>query len=341
MPGFWNRLCWGSLLLAGLTAPALLAQNPDYAQQQTGFLASKDYDKAIEAGESGLAKEPDNLGLAYNNLKASEGKKDAAGIAKWASESSRIARKIVQNAKADEDGKRQADYARQVDTYTEYSLSAAAMQSTAPADTITLFTTLQKQNPKSQYIEQSAGQYLNALQQSGHAAEAGPAAEQILEDHPDCADALLIAADYNFNHKQNAKAIDQSNKLVDVLKAAKKPDAVSDADWQKQTNAKLGLAYWYSGMAYSGENKFSDADKSLREAVPLLEGNQQVLGMALFNLGLADYRMAKSSGNKALLRDALKYSEQSAAIKSPLQAQAAANVKVIRAEAGTRPTRRR
>lgn len=331
--------CWESLLLFTLGSFALFAQAPDYTQLQTGYLSSKDYDKAIEAGEKGLAQDPDNLGFAYNNLKASEGKKDVEGIKKWAAESSRIARKAVQNAKDDEEGKHQKDYALQVDTYTEYSLSAAAMQSATPGDVIGLFTELEQQNPKSQYISQAAGIYLRALQQSGQNAQAGAAAERILENNPDCDDALLVASDYNLTQKQNAKAVEHAVKLVDVLKAKQKPEAVSDADWQKQTNTKLGLAYWYAGLAYSGQSKFPDADKSLREAVPLLEGNTQYLGIALFNLGLADYKLAKANGNKALLQDALKFSQQSAAIKGPFQAQAAANVKVIRAEAG--PARRK
>ncbi|HSM78577.1 MAG TPA: hypothetical protein VLT57_13155 [Bryobacteraceae bacterium] len=326
---------WGSILLFALGAVALSAQTPDDAQAQAGFLSSKDYDKAIELGEKGLAQDPDNLGFAYNNLKAAEGKKDAAAVKKWATESSRIARKIVQGAKDDEDGKHQADYARQVDTYTEYSLSATAMQSTTPADIISLFTALEQQNPKSQYLAQSAGVYLHALQQSGQAAQAGPAAERILGESPDSDDALLVAADYNLNQKRNAKTIEHATRLIDVLNAKQKPEAVSAEDWNKQKNTKLGLAYWYAGLAYSAENKFSEADKTLREALPLLEGNTQFLGIALFNLGLADYKLAKANGNKALLQDALKFSQQSAAIKGPLQTQAAANVKVIRAEVGT------
>lgn len=327
---------WGSLLLLALCPFGSLAQAPDYAQLQSGYLSSKDYDKAIDAGEKGLAQDPANLGFAYNNLKASEGKKDAEGIRKWATESSRIARGIVQNAKNDDEGKRQADYARQVDVYTEYSLFAAATQSTAPADVINLFTALEQQNPKSQYLERAAGPYLHALQQGGRASEAGPAAERILVNNPDCDDALLIAADYSLNRKENAKAAEHAGKLVEVLNAQKKPDGVADADWEKQKNTKLGLAHWYAGIAYSGESKFAEADKSLRQAVPLIEGNNQYLGVALFNLGLADYKLAKSSRNKALLQDALNFSQRAAAIKGPFQNQAAANVRVIRTEMGGR-----
>lgn len=322
-----------NLLLAAFAFTAVVSAQ-DYTQIQTESLAAKDYAKVIDAGVKGLEKDPDNLGYAYNNLKASEGLKDAAGIQKWAAESSRIARKVAQNAKDDEEGKRMTDYARQTDIYTEYSLSVGAAQSTNPAETIALFDTLEKQNPKSQYIGQSSGMYLRALQKTGKASEMGPSAERILVNCPDCDEALLIAADYNLNQKQNAKVVEQSSKLIDVLNSQQKPEGMTDADWTSQKNKKLGLAYWYNGLAYSGQGKFADADKALRNAVPLLAGNDQLLGVGLFNLGLADYNMAKASKNKALLQDALKFSQQSAAIKGPLQGQAAANVKVIRAELG-------
>jgi tetratricopeptide (TPR) repeat protein len=172
------------------------------------------------------------------------------------------------------------------------------------------------------------------LQQSGQAAQTGPAAEQVLAGDPKCDDALLFAADFNLNQKHNDKAIDYAGQLAEAVKAKAKPEGVADADWEKAKNAKLGLAYWYSGLAYNAAGKFGDADKVLRQAIPLLQDNQQALGVGLFNLGLADYKMAKANGNKPLLQDALKYSQQSAAIKGPLQTQAAQNVKAIRGELG-------
>lgn len=284
----------------------------------------------------------DAVKQAYDNLKAAEAKKDAAGVKQWAAETSKAAREAIKNAKDDADGKATADYARQVDVYTEYSLFATAVQAQNPADTIALIEQLREQNPKSQYLGQAVGPYLHALQQSGQGAKAGEEAEKLAEDYPDSEDALLVACDYEQSKQRQAKVADYAQKLVTVMEGKAKPQGVSDEDWAKKKNTTLGLGYWYLGLAQSGANQFEAAAKSLKSAAPLLPAGSTVLGIGLFHLGLADYRMAKAGkgkGSRALLEEALKYSQQSAAIKSPLQQQAAENVKAIRGELG--PARRK
>jgi hypothetical protein len=86
------------------------------------------------------------------------------------------------------------------------------------------------------------------------------------------------------------------------------------------------------GVTYSTQSKFADADKALRSALPLVKDNDQLLGMGAFHLGLANYRMGSPKKSKALLSEALKYSQQSASIKNPYSGQAAKNVKVIQSE---------
>jgi tetratricopeptide (TPR) repeat protein len=96
-----------------------------------------------------------------------------------------------------------------------------------------------------------------------------------------------------------------------------------------------GLAYWMAGITYSGQGKYAEADKSLRAALPNLK-DEQVRAIALFHLGLADYQLGKAGKSRAQIQDALKYSEQSAAIASPLQAQEQKNVRAMRGELGVR-----
>ncbi len=279
----------------------------------------------------------DAVKQAYDNLKAAEAKKDAAGVKQWAAETSKLAREAVKSAKDDVDGRATAEYAKQVDTYTEYSLFSTAVQSQNPADTVALVDQLREQNPKSPYVAQAIGPYLRAMQQSGPGEKAGAEAEKLAADYPDSEDALLVACDYNQGKQRQQKVLDYAGKLVALMQGKAKPEGMSDEDWTKRKNTTLGLGYWYLGLAQISENQLEAADKSLRAAVPLLPPGSSVLGMGLFNLGLADYKMAKAGTgkpNRALLQDALKYSTQSAAIKSPLQQQAAANVKAIKGELG-------
>jgi tetratricopeptide (TPR) repeat protein len=300
---------------------------------------------AVITAAACAAQEPsgtDAVVQAYNKLKAAEAARDVAGIKQWAAETSRVAREAVKNAKDDEDGKKQADYARQVDIYTEYSLMAAAIQAKDPKDTVALVDQLRLQNPKSQYMTEAIGPYLNALRQTSGPEKAGETATELLNDFPDNEDALLMAADFSQSRKQPDKMLDYATRLVQVLQTKTAPAGVPAAEWEKQKNTKLGLGYWYQGLGYNSQGKFADADKALRQAVPLLPPGSSVLGVGLFNLGLADYKMAKAAKgkpNRALLEDALKFSQQSAAIKSPSQGQAAENAKAIRGELGT-PARR-
>ena len=54
----------------------------------------------------------------------------------------------------------------------------------------------------------------------------------------------------------------------------------------------------------------------------------------LFQLGVANFQLGKTGKNRALMREALKYSQQSAAMKSPVQTNAQNNVKAISAALG-------
>ena len=281
-----------------------------------------------------FAQAPDELDTAYNNLKAAQEKKDAAEVEKWASATSALARQVIAKSTSDED-KSKADYARQVDTYTEYALYAMAMQTTDPAAIVKLVEALEKQNAKSEYLPQVYSRYLNALRQTGNADKAGAAAERAVARDPNNEEALLAAADY-YLQKNNEpdKTIQYAARAADAMSAKTKPDAMSDADWQKKKQAVLGRALWIQGVSYSNQGKNAQADKALRAALPLVKGDDQLTALGAFYLGMADYKMGGASKNKAQLREALGFFEQSAAIKSAVQAQAQKNVKAIRGELG-------
>src|SRR5882762_2983941 len=138
-----------------------------YDQMQQIFLKQKDYDKTLDAGEKALAADPEDLDAAYSNLKAGEGKTDPDLVRKWSAATSAIARKIAAGPATSDEDKQSVDHAKQVDTYTEYSLYAAALQTTDPAKVADLVDALMERNPKSQYLPTLSGKYLTSLQQSG------------------------------------------------------------------------------------------------------------------------------------------------------------------------------
>ena len=72
---------------------------------------------------------------------------------------------------------------------------------------------------------------------------------------------------------------------------------------------------------------------ALREALPTLT-DDAMKGGALYQLGFVNFKMGEAARDKKRLQEALRFSQQSAAIKSPYQATAAKNVAAIRAKIG-------
>jgi tetratricopeptide (TPR) repeat protein len=312
-----------------------------FTQMQTAYNKAGNSDKAIETGEKLLALDPMDLDAAYANLKASEAKKDSDGVLKWSGVTSEIARKAPTVPKtaeqSDEEYKHAVDFAKQVDTYTEYSLYATALQEADPAKAIKLADALEQRNQKSQYIELVMPRYSASARQANAMPAAVAFGERAYKRGQFSEDMLLLMADQALQSgKEQAKVLEYSEKVLEIMGSKPKPEGVSDADWERKKNVTTGLAYWMAGTSLSAQSKFPQADKMLRPALPLVKDNQQLYGMALFHLGLANYKMAQASKNKTQIADAVSFSKQAAAIKGPLQAQAAKNVRVMQQEFGVK-----
>ncbi|HBY61876.1 MAG TPA: hypothetical protein DEH78_18815, partial [Solibacterales bacterium] len=248
-----------------------------YAQMQPAYVKAGNLDKAVESGEKLLAIDPDDLEIAMGTLKAAEAKKDADLVKKYSDLTAAAAKKTLALPKpADEDDveewKQKLDFAKQVDTYSEYALYASALTSANPAKTVELVETLQQRNPNSQYMGQALPPYFRALAQSGNSDKAAEVAEKAMAAGAADEDMLLAIADSNLRKNQNHdKVIATSQKAVELLNAKPKPEGVADADWTKQKNFKLGLAQWMTGMSYSAQSKFVPADTAFRAALPMLD----------------------------------------------------------------------
>ncbi len=310
-----------------------------YGQLQPAYLKAQQYDKVFPVVEKLLQVDPSDAEMAHGGLKAAEAKKDPDLIMKWAVATSDAARLAVASKKpADEEEaeawKSKVDFARQVETYAEYSLFNTALQTADPAKKIQLIDKLAERNPKSQYLPQLDEQKFIAYRQLNNNDKALEQAEMLLVKNPGNEDMLLFAADQYLNvKKDNAKALQYANQVVELMKTKAAPNGISAEDWEKKKRTVLGLGLWMSGMIDSSQSKFSSADKTLREALPYLEGNEQLLGPALFHLGLANYRIGsgKTTDTQRIL-DALKYNQQCANIKGPFQAQAQKNITAIRTQ---------
>ncbi len=309
-------------------------------QMLSNYLKANEFDKALASGEKLLAIDPDDVATAHNCLKAAEAKKDADLIMKWTGSTSKIARKVAASPKpSDEEEaetwKASVDYAKQVDTYTEYSLYATALAVAEPAKKIALYENLEAQNPQSQYLAQLVGQYFLSLRQTGANDKAIAVAEKVIEKDQTNEDMLLAVADNYFNKKANPdKVIEYSLKLAELMSSKPKPAGVADEDWDKRKKLMSGLGYWLAGVTYGTQNKFKETDAHLRLALPLVEGNDPLKAQALFWLGLANYRLGEPAKDKKRMAEALRFNVQCAAIKSPFAAQANKNAVAIRQQYG-------
>jgi len=153
-----------------------------YEQMVSAGVKAGQFDKALEACDRLLAADPNDARGAHDCLKAAEAKKDPDAVKTWAARTSDVARKVAQAPKpASEDDveewKTSVDFAKQLDTYTEYSLYATTLQTEDPAKKIELAEALEQRNPRSQYLPQIQGQYLIALRQAGQLEKAAAVAE--------------------------------------------------------------------------------------------------------------------------------------------------------------------
>jgi hypothetical protein len=284
-------------------------------------------DKIISAGEKLVALDADDTESALQTLKAYEAKKDYAAILKWSAVTSAAARKMVATPKpADADAVKSwtnmIDYARQVDTYSEYALYRGVIEAADPKAKIALGEALQNRNPKSEYLTKGAGSVFNAYRQTGANDKAVALAEVVLAVEQTNEDMLVFVADsYLQQKKEPQKVHDYCAKAVALIDAKPKPEGVADADWKKRNDLLKGIALYMSGKLYASESKFAPSDKELRAALPLID--PALKPEVLFLLGMANYKMERA-------QEAANFFKACAAIKSPYQAQALNNIKAIR-----------
>lgn len=306
-----------------------------YEQLVAAYAKTNQPDKLIAGGEKLLALDPADVATAHACLKAAlETKRDPDLVLKWAVITSDIARKIAQSPKPAsdsevEDWNRRVDYAKQVDIYTEYSLYAMVLQTPSPRKKIQLGDALEQRNPRSQYVTQAAEQRFLAYLRLGETAKALALAEKTLERDQTSAEMLLAVADVYRAKRDVNKVADFTRKAIQAAASKPKPDGVSDADWSAWRTQVTGRAQYVLGVAYAAQEKWPQADQALRAALPGIGNSPEMKAQALFYLGLGNYRLAEY-GDTGRARDALRFSEQCAAIPGRFQAPALNNASAIR-----------
>lgn len=262
---------------------------------------------------------PDDMEDAHQALKeAVEAKKNAAEVKKLAAQSYALAHPLVTTPES-ADLKDAIARAREIETYSEYALYVTALQGPAEA-TVDLLSTLEQQNPKSKYLDEGYGRYFIALNQTGAASKITAIAEKAIANIPDNPDLLLVLAESALTRKQYDRAVSYGQRLAAAASEHKR-------------NAAVGRGRYIAGVAAASGTKWGVADKELRAALPFIKDSEEMTGNALFYLGLANYQLGKMTLKKALMLEAVKFSEQAAGMKCSTAQQAFKNARLIKLEA--------
>jgi hypothetical protein len=275
----------------------------------------------------------DDLSDAYDALKRAEAATNAADVRKFAVETSRLARiqiaaQLPPEAR-DAFQKERAVYLSQTDTYTEYSMAvAASYPNTPPQVVIELTDSIIAQNPRSDYLWLAIPPYLNVRQLEG--------AAKIMALQPDNEDALLMLTDGNLRVRNYAEASRYAAELLAVMSAKPRPERYSVEAWRDKKLLLTTRVHFNAGVASCAQEAWATCDTHFRS----ITGDNALAGQVNFYLGWANYQIAKSTNDRARMQEALKFSQQSAAIAGETQAAAQQNVAAIQKELATAATPR-
>ena len=274
---------------------------------------------------------------AYKQLKDAQTAKNPDAVKKWAVETAKLAKAEATGPKldgfSDEDWPKRVDYAKGVGTLCEYALATTAAEpGLAPAKVVELMDALLAVNPKSTYIGAGAGAYLAALGKLGGADKQIEGANKILAESPNEEYALMTLADNLISKNRADQAYTYATRLVTVMKSKAKPEGYSDEDWNRVKSTLLSRGYYDAGVAGCVRQVWKDCDTNLRAAIPMIGREPALSGPAYFYLGVANYQLSKITLDRTKLQEALKFTQQSAAISGPMQGQAQQYVTVMQNE---------
>jgi tetratricopeptide (TPR) repeat protein len=258
---------------------------------------------------------------AYKQLQAAQEKKDADQIKKSALETLNLAQAVLKSP-PDHDAeiqKSRVEFAKEVIPHAEYALANVINTSSDNNAVIELHDALAAASPDSKYLPSTTAKYLQALEATGQKAKIVPFAEKAIAKDPNNEALLYVLASNSFSRQSWAQAAAYGSKLASV---AKQPSIA-------------GHGHYMAGMAYAAQGKYGPADKALRAALPSIKGESGTYAQALFQLGIADYNLARQLHDRVMMRDAANFSDECSKLSSPVSGNCAQNAFTMKKELAT------
>ncbi len=298
------------------------------------YISAKQYDKAFEYGDKLFALDPDNYNNAVNMVRAANEKGDAERIFSYGEK----ANAIVQRYKAapppagtsaevwNQQRTQKLDAIKENQDYVEQSLLGAAYQLKDPTRKAEYLQRFAKAFPDSPNTPQALTMAAFSSQQAQNRQKMQEIANGVLAKDPNNIGMLLLLADdYSEKNEQLDKAEAYAKKAASLCETAKKPEGLSDEDWQKQITLQKGLALSALGQVDLEKKDNAAAVKNLTAASPMLKSNAATYARNQYRLGFAYLNLKNTSGAKQAFTEA-------ASVDSPYKGPAQDKLKGIAAE---------
>jgi tetratricopeptide (TPR) repeat protein len=315
--------------------------NTVHSQMQDLCVTLKLWDRALSLGDQLLKVDESDIEAVRLNVKAAEGKNDAALMAKWRERLKQLeppegevtASSNVRLPFVDEEP--EGDLGM-VDLTTlpknqrprvEAILFNRALEETDLKRRVQLLSVFEKNFPASSHLGKVRYLFFLTHRDAQDHAKALSAAEAVLERDKTREDVLFYTAQtYFVTKREPAKVLAYSGMVLDILTLKEKPEEVSEQEWQKQRGLLTHYSHWMIGMTRLGQDHFAEADKSLRAALATVGayGNDQRAAI-LTNLGWANYKMRN-------IPEGLNFYQQCVALGGPLKDSAAQSIVSIKSE---------
>jgi tetratricopeptide (TPR) repeat protein len=314
---------------------------PDYQiladeQYVLYYLNAKQYDKVYDYGAKLYALDPDNFANAVNMVRAANEQGDVNHLFTEGEKAGAILQRYkAQPPPAGTDPgdwklqrQQKLDAVKDNQEYIEESMANAAYHQTNPATEAGLLVRFGQAFPDSPQALRALDNAALLYQQAQNRPKMLEVANGVLDKDPDNLGMLLLLADdYSEKGEKLDKAEAYAKKAATLCDTAKKPDSVSDADWQKQITLQKGLALSALGQIGLEKKDNAGAVDSLTKAAPLLKSNNAMYARNQYRLGFAYLNLKKTA-------DARQAFTQAASVDSPYKQPSLDKLKSIPAGAG-------
>jgi tetratricopeptide (TPR) repeat protein len=302
------------------------------------YLAAKNYDKAFEYGDKLFAVDPDNFNDGVNMVRAGVEKGDTDKAFSYGDKLSGILKRFKEQPKPegksdsdwDDQKKRTLESVHDSLTYAEQLLFNAGYQTKDANKRAALLVQFAQGFPDSPWADQAMGVAAASYQQAQNPPKMLEAANGLLTKDPSNLGMLLLLSDYyGEKGEQLDKAEGYAKKAISVLDTAKKPEGVTDEQWQQQSSLQKGLALSALGQVNLQKKNNAGAVDNFKAAAPLLKADVNSYARNEYRLGYALLNLKKIPEAKAALTEA-------AAGNTPYKAPAQDKLKALSAATAAR-----